>query len=222
MLDFGCSRPQVILNVLLVAHVIATSVSSLSVNSSEHRSDSHVQSLSQTNKTDCDNVCLTAECVHAAFHTLDRMDFSVNPCNDFYSFACGNFLRNTVIPDDKELVNIFTIIGDKTNNQLRTLIDTKIDPNDPAPFNMAKKFYKTCMNESLTENHGLQPLLRTFERLGGWPVVKGDQWNSDSKWNWIGVVKEMRNIGYSADYIIGVKAEPNLQNSSAQIIGVIF
>lgn len=36
-----------------------------------------------------DDVCLTPGCVHAASKMLEQMDPLVEPCDDFYNFACG-------------------------------------------------------------------------------------------------------------------------------------
>uniref|UniRef100_V9IJ66 Neprilysin n=1 Tax=Apis cerana TaxID=7461 RepID=V9IJ66_APICE len=53
------------------------------------------------------------------------MDREVEPCDDFYDFACGGFLKSTIIPDDKTTVNTFTGISDDLQNQLRTSIEEK-------------------------------------------------------------------------------------------------
>ena len=42
------------------------------------------------------------ECVEAAAEVLAKVDLTVDPCEDFYQFACGNYIKNSVIPDDKE------------------------------------------------------------------------------------------------------------------------
>lgn len=41
--------------------------------------------------TSDDDVCLTPGCVHAASKMLEQMDSAVEPCDDFYNFACGKF-----------------------------------------------------------------------------------------------------------------------------------
>ena len=40
-------------------------------------------------------------CVEAAADVLSKIDLSVDPCEDFYQFACGNYIKNSLIPDDK-------------------------------------------------------------------------------------------------------------------------
>ena len=44
--------------------------------------------------------CLQS-CLKTANELLKQMDKSVDPCEDFYLYACGNFIKNTKIPDDK-------------------------------------------------------------------------------------------------------------------------
>lgn len=125
-----------------------------------------------------------------------------------------------MIPDEKVSVNTFSIIGDKLQEQLRSLISDAVDPNDSPPFNMAKQLYKACMNKTLIEERGLEPLFNITDALGGWPVVKGDQWDSKSEWSWTWAVKEFRKVGYSMDYIFDFSIGIDLKKSTSRIIDV--
>lgn len=95
-----------------------------------------------------EDVCLTPGCVHAASKMLEQMDQAVEPCDDFYSFACGQFIEDTIIPDDKVSVNAFSVISDKLQEQLRTIITAPIEDEEIEPFKMVKKLYLACMNKS--------------------------------------------------------------------------
>ena len=43
-------------------------------------------------------VCLTESCVQLAAKVLSGLDQSINPCENFYNFTCGNWIYNTIIP----------------------------------------------------------------------------------------------------------------------------
>lgn len=43
-------------------------------------------------------VCETKECILAASSILKAMDQTVDPCTDFYKYACGGWERDTPIP----------------------------------------------------------------------------------------------------------------------------
>lgn len=166
------------------------------------------------------NVCLTPGCVKSAAAALAAMDQTVEPCDDFYHFACGGYIRETVIPDDRTALNLFTEIGDKLNEQIRLLIDKPVDEkNDVPPFRMVKNLYSACMNKTLIEERGLQPLIDQVEGMGGWPVVKGAGWD-DSQWTWQKSVREFRHRGFSMDYFFDFSIGIDLRNSTARIIDV--
>lgn len=47
-----------------------------------------------------------------AARILTAMDQTVNPCDDFFEFACGNWNKINIIPDDRALYNTFSKLAD--------------------------------------------------------------------------------------------------------------
>ncbi|XP_034935732.1 neprilysin-2-like isoform X2 [Chelonus insularis] len=164
-----------------------------------------------------EDVCETPECIHVAYRVLSNMDDTVDPCDDFYKFACGGFIKSTKIPDEKVSVNTFSVISDEVLEQLRTSIEEKIDPNEPRPFRLAKRLYKICMNKTAIEEEGLNPVLRILKKLGGWPVLEGDLWN-ENDFHWTQSVYKFRDLGYSVDYFIDFSISVDLKNSTKRVL----
>lgn len=75
------------------------------------------------------------------------MNFSVDPCEDFYSFACGRFEKTTIIPEDAGSVNTINMIESRVLGQLHTLLNSEIRENEIRTFGMVKQFYRMCLNE---------------------------------------------------------------------------
>ena len=57
--------------------------------------------------------------MRASKEVKESLDVSADPCNDFYTFACGGFNSKAVIPDDKTIYSHFEVIGDKMEEQVR-------------------------------------------------------------------------------------------------------
>lgn len=113
---------------------------------------------------------------------LDTMDTTVQPCDDFYNFACGGFIKKTLISDEQISVSTFF---DRMQIQLLSVISEERKPDEPKPFTLVKDIFRGCMNTQLIEKRGIEPLKAISDSMGGWPVVKGDSWDEQSSWTWL-------------------------------------
>lgn len=66
---------------------------------------------------------------------------------------------------------------------------------------------------------GIQPLVDILERYGGWPVVKGYEWKSDT-WDWLEMTKNLSSDGLPANFILEASVGIDHENTSQNIIQV--
>ena len=92
--------------------------------------------LAVSRENQVDQYCFTKECVTAAADILNRMNSSADPCHDFYNFACGGYIENTVIPDDKSRSSMFSELSDQLNEKVfssKTVIIISPGPPGQSP-----------------------------------------------------------------------------------------
>ncbi|XP_022190551.2 neprilysin-2 [Nilaparvata lugens] len=163
------------------------------------------------------NLCLSAGCVASANAVLDNMNRKLDPCDNFYEFACGKFVEETRIPDDKSSVTAFSVIDDKLQEQLRDILDQPISPQDIKPFVYAKNLFSLCMNRALIEKKGASTVSSLLKEVGGWPVVEGSNWK-EADWEWKKSVYTFREKGLGIDYFLGISVGPDLKKSTTRRI----
>jgi predicted metalloendopeptidase len=55
----------------------------------------------------------------SASRIIDSMDTSVNPCDDFYKFACGGWKESKHISDDQTGITEFGALRENLNRKMR-------------------------------------------------------------------------------------------------------
>ena len=87
--------------------------------------------MAATRQSDVSRVCLTDSCIETAARLLRQMDRTADPCQDFYQFACGGFLENTVLPDHKTRLGSYDLLRDELNRKLKALFEAESDDSEP-------------------------------------------------------------------------------------------
>jgi predicted metalloendopeptidase len=82
---------------------------------------------------------------------IAQMDLTVDPCVDFYQFACGGWIANNPLPEDHPRWDRgFGELGDRNNEVLKSILE--------ADSQRAGTFYKGCMDEAAIDAAGVKPL----------------------------------------------------------------
>uniref|UniRef100_S4RL21 Peptidase M13 N-terminal domain-containing protein n=1 Tax=Petromyzon marinus TaxID=7757 RepID=S4RL21_PETMA len=67
-------------------------------------------------------VCLSERCVRVAAGVLASMDRTVEPCQDFYGFACGRWERLNPLPDGHSRWTTFSSVWRQNQATLKHLL----------------------------------------------------------------------------------------------------
>ena len=99
--------------------------------------------------------------------SLDTIDKSVDPCVDFYQYACGNWIKNTEIPADQpEWVSFVEL--DERNLDIEHGILEKAAKGGAGRDALDQKigdFYSACMDEKAVDEKGIAALKPELERV---------------------------------------------------------
>ncbi|XP_058792656.1 neprilysin-2-like [Phymastichus coffea] len=142
-------------------------------------------------------VCKTEGCMEAAQQILKNMDKTINPCDDFYKFACGTFIKEAVIPEDQTSISRFTKIINKIQDELKQSLEQKLEKDDPKTFKLLQSYYNICLDTEKLETSSIQELKKILINLGNWPVVAGKSWNDQSNFDWKKLIYKLRKIGFT-------------------------
>ncbi|RXM29301.1 Endothelin-converting enzyme-like 1 [Acipenser ruthenus] len=101
-----------------------------------------------------------------------NIDPTIDPCTDFYTFACGGWLRRHGIPEDKLSYGIISAIGEQNEEKLQSLLLRPVRRKDRGSAERkVKEFYRSCVDMREIDRLGARPMMDVIERCGGWDLV---------------------------------------------------
>jgi putative endopeptidase len=98
---------------------------------------------------------------------LQYVDGAARPQDDVYEYLNGQWLRSYQLPADKGAVGSFTVVQDKTEEQLRSIVDgldQAAGKQDPDAGKLAD-LYASFTNEAQLEDLSIKPLLAEFAAI---------------------------------------------------------
>ena len=98
---------------------------------------------------------------------VSSMDKTVDPCVDFYTYACGSWMKNNPIPPDQSSWSAYGKLQDENLAQLRTILEeaSKGGAQKDAITKKIGDYYASCMDEAAIEKLGAAPLAPELKRI---------------------------------------------------------
>jgi predicted metalloendopeptidase len=97
---------------------------------------------------------------------LTAMDKTVDPCVDFYQYACGNWMKNNPIPADKSRWGRFNELDEHNLYILRDILEEAEAAKQPSAIQKkVGDYYGSCMDEATIEKRGTEPLTPMMNQI---------------------------------------------------------
>ena len=96
-----------------------------------------------------------------------RMDRSADACDDFFQYANGSWIKNTVIPPSQSRWGSFNILAESNRDVLHTILETdsKTKAAKGSDTQLIGDFYTSCMDEAAIEKAGTEPINGYFAKI---------------------------------------------------------
>ncbi|XP_039296452.1 endothelin-converting enzyme 2 isoform X4 [Nilaparvata lugens] len=162
-------------------------------------------------------VCRRAACLRASSEILPKMNFDVQPCENFRNFSCGSWMKTEQIPKSRGEWGLEQKLIYDYRDQIRKLLATS--PYPTKSTSLAWKLhtlYKSCMSMDNIESDDVRPLQKIFSKFGGWLPVRNF---SPHAWDTKRVMEKL-HADYGVDVFFKISVVADARDGQSDIIQI--
>src|ERR1700694_1085987 len=98
---------------------------------------------------------------------VTSMDTSVDPCTDFFTYACGSWIKKNPIPLDQTSWSVYSKLEDDNKAILREILESSASPAGKRDALTQKigDYYAACMDEKAINEAAIKPLQPVLDQI---------------------------------------------------------
>ncbi len=143
---------------------------------------------------------------------VSSLDSSVSPCDNFYLFANGTWLKNNPVPETETRWGGFNILRDKNNDILHEILEKAMNDVSAAKGSNTQKigdFFYCAMDSVKLESEGFSPLKNDLDMIE----------NIKTADDLMKVVAHQHKIGAGSFFGVGVEQDIKQNDKYAVYLG---
>ena len=106
--------------------------------------------------------------------SVGSIDNSISPCDDFYLYACGSWIKENPIPSDQSRWGRFNELAERNSRILKDVLETtNAKKIRSAIEQQIGDYFSACMDEKAAADKGAAPLKPVLDRIAALKEVSG-------------------------------------------------
>lgn len=150
-------------------------------------------------------------------HGLDMtgINKSVNPGDDFFGYANGEWMKTTAIPNDRASYGVFDVLAEDANRRTSDLIREAGKSARDSEAAKVGAYYDAFMDEQAIESRGLTPLKAELQMIAdiksktALAALLGSQLRAD--------VDPLNSTNFYTDRLFGLWVSPDFNNPTRNV-----
>jgi putative endopeptidase len=113
-------------------------------------------------------ILITGYAYSQDYFLKENIDYSVNPAEDFFMFANGNFIKAHPIPPEEHTYGIFNLVEDSVYVYLQRICESAMNDKSALQGSNVQKigdFYYSGLDVKTIENNKILPLKKYFDQI---------------------------------------------------------
>ncbi|CAG9814974.1 unnamed protein product [Phaedon cochleariae] len=146
---------------------------------------------------------------------LNYLNRSVDPCQDFYEYACGNFKNEHPLSDGVLTIDQYTLLDEKLTALANEILLSDETPEDPQALRKAKSAYQACIDQGYMNNMA-DPEVSVVREQDGFPLVQSTMNKRRTEFSWNDIGKAASD--YGQPMMFNIQAYSNPSNSTKNLL----
>jgi predicted metalloendopeptidase len=129
--------------------------------------------LSQYHANRYRHQCSSLTCISTSHRIIENLNMTVNPCENFYSYACDGWINTHFLTPSETSISYFKEIYQKNLIILYKILQENSYTNFDSMRKLKTYFY-SCMNSSNNDKTARETLLTILHQVGRSPLLSTD------------------------------------------------